>query len=499
MVSVALALLLAQGAVQVDRQVLCRLPGELIGPLLFGPTGRQAVCAVHLPTGGWAVLQDGRLIGNYDGKDPVVIIPESHRSGLDVTFSEDGHHYAFVGTRKGRHIPVIDGAEKPSAERIGEIALSPTGNSHAYVAMDHGRSRLIRDGKEVAWNADRIAGLLHSPDGRRLAWISESPGFSLFLDGRQLTPRQGDDPKAFQEIQRFRFSPDSRHYAYIQGAGPDVRVVQDNSVVANFKEISGGIVQDIEFTPDSKRLAIAYGGIWSTQVGFVRDGKLIAAGPASGTTQGPGLFWSPNGLHYATAVWRANKTYAVLDGTEMPAHVFAFSKPGWVLDDGRFAYCSSDLQNSVLWTTHFGDREFSGWLMKDMIPGGPHIAMCRSLPDFNSTPVQVDGRIYGPDGERVRELTFSRPSAKHFYFRTEAAKENKLYVDGILQPFDGDVSLSPDERHVAIEGRDRGSVDAIQVFPDGSLQPHLFWDNATTFHGYAIEGDDLIRIKGKVK
>ena len=500
MILSTVALILIQGRIQVDRQVLGKLPGSLVGPMLCGPTGRHVVCAVHLPSGGWAALGDGHLIGSYDGEDPIVIIPESHRPGLDVKFSHDGRHYAFVGTRKGQQIPVIDGIERPAAQQIGEIALSPTGDSYAYVAKDSTKSRLIRDGKEVASNENYIGSLTYSPDGRQLAWITDiGHGYAQFLNGKQLTPREGDDPKAFQQIHRFRFSTDSKHYAYIQGADSDVRIVRDGRVEAIFKEISGGVVQDIDFTPDSKRLAVAFGGIWSTQVGFIRDGKVVPAGPASGTTQAGQFIWSPNSKHFATAVWRANKTYAVLDGQEMPEHVYAFSKPGWVLDDGRFAYCSSDLNSSVLWTTHFGGQDFKGWLLHDMTADGSHLAMCRSLQDRNVTPVQVDGRTYGPEGEHVRELAFSRPNAKHFYFRTESANVAKLYLDGVLQPFDGEVSFSPDERHVAVVGRDRASVDGTLVVTEGCSQPHLFWDNATAFHGYSIEGDQLVRIKGKVK
>jgi hypothetical protein len=74
-----------------------------------------------------------------------------------------------------------------------------------------------------------------------------------------------------------------------------------------------------------------------------------------------------------------------------------------------------------------------------------------------------------------------------------------LYLDGVLEPFDGDMSFSPDERHHAILGRDRASVDGVLVFQEGCSQSQLFWDDATSFHGYAVKGNDLIRVSGKIK
>lgn len=484
--------------VQIHRQVLCTLPGSLIGAMQCGAQGRHVVCAVHSKSGSWAAYADGRLVGNYDGKDPVIDIPESPRTGLNVSFSPDGRRYAFVGHRGGNSVPVIDAVEDPAGLRVGFFVWSKTSQRIAYTVGDYDRSRLIVDGKSVT-EAGNFSQITFSPDGRRLAWVAgTNSGIELHLDGRRLTPRGGDDPKAFQQIHTLQFSPDSKRFAYVQGADPIVRIILDDKVVGTFDEIAGGIVQGIEFSPDNKRLLVEYGGLLSTRVGFIEGGKVVPSGTSDGTMGYPRIIWSPNGNHYCTVLWRANKMYAVEDGNATPEHVYVVADPGWLLDDGRLAYAASDDRDGRAWTTHVGTTEIAGWLLRDITPDGRHMALCGGSSNGVATPVQVDGRQYGPVGGNLNGMAMSRPSARHFWFRTiQSATAGKLYVDGALQPFDGEVSFSPDECHIAIIGRDRATVDGIPVFEAPCESPHLFWDSSTTFHGYAVVGNELIRVDGK--
>jgi hypothetical protein len=90
---------------------------------------------------GFRLISDGMPGEWFDEIDP-----------YKATYSRDGLRLAYVGTREGRQVVILDGREEKEYDRIcGDYELplfSPDGKHLAYTARNNDRYIVVRDGKE---------------------------------------------------------------------------------------------------------------------------------------------------------------------------------------------------------------------------------------------------------------------------------------------------------------------------------------------------------------
>src|SRR5262245_39704562 len=93
----------AQVLFQLEQTVLGALPGTIRGAMRISPGGRHVystveIGAVNESYGEWALYRDGAQVGRYEGKLPTAsYIPEGSEPGVQLEFSADGEHFAFIG------------------------------------------------------------------------------------------------------------------------------------------------------------------------------------------------------------------------------------------------------------------------------------------------------------------------------------------------------------------------------------------------------------------
>ena len=272
---------------------------------------------------------------------------------LGTVFSTDGKHVAYVGTRGDKRMAVLDGKEqKPypyiaftgsvepgrESETVAKaLFFSPDGNRLVYFAGTPDRWRLVEgksegeefhsggapvfspDSHNLAFRANRDerpfivvngaaqalegkalnVGLEYSPDGKRLAHIvvAANGRMRMVVDGVAGAEWEGISADAAEEGEKFWFSPDSQHMAYVAERGFKWFLVGDGVEGQPYHGLAA-----IRFSPNSKHLAC----LASVAVGrrVVIDGAEV---PMKATDRGlAGLRWADGNTCY-TAVQRGRK------------------------------------------------------------------------------------------------------------------------------------------------------------------------------------------------
>jgi hypothetical protein len=111
------------------------------------------------------------------------------------TFSEDGCHFAYVGTRGRRRKRTVwvvtDGIPSSDYESVETNPwFGPTGSPPVYAARVDGKSRFILNGKaQMQYEAVPGEGHAFSPDGSHVAFIARVPGgYAMVVDGTAAGP-----------------------------------------------------------------------------------------------------------------------------------------------------------------------------------------------------------------------------------------------------------------------------------------------------------------------
>ncbi len=493
-----LAMVVATGPAlgwQTTERDLGPLPGTLIGDLVVGPTGRHVLCAVSdapvvAQDGDWDVYDNGKLVGRYSGPPPKLNIPESNIDGLDVQFSLDGRHYAFIGHRSGSDIAVVDSVEDPPQKNIGHFTLSPLGKEWAYSFQAGSVSSGVWNGKPLTqchgpWR------FTFSPDGKHLAWVADE---GLFLDGRSIVDF-AKTPAPYHEIQQLLFSPDSRHFAYVVGAGSQTSVIEDGKTVRTYDERSGGVVRDLRFSADSRRLAY-FAGASQYHLVVYADGKLQESQPQGDRAQDE-VVSSKDGKHFALLLFSLGPSYRVVqDGVASPPYKGAFFTPDWMLDDGTLAYCTSDDPSFSSVTTHIGSKTYPDRQLLAITPDGKHIMLAnRSIyqPDHQ---LWIDGRLAYANRSEMVLGRFSGPKAVHSLANFSRINgESDYWLDGKDIGIQREVQFSPDEQHFAAIGKTI-QADGQTVLGPECTHIQFRFDGDSHFRAYAVRGQDLIEVEG---
>ena len=336
---------------------------EDISPPVFSPDGTTLGYTAQGPDGARVVIndQEGPLFDE--------ILPET------FVFSDDGKRHAYLTSKAGKLVAVIDGVVQPGVD--GDMqpwrqppVFSADGSSVGYVAASRMRKkmrvvingkpgesfdgvdleslRFSPDGRRVSYGANdlskgdhwfcvidgqrgkRFDGLgvsyAFSPDGKRFAYTGDrGPQWFLAVDGEPEVPIEGIGDNSI------RFSPDSRRVAYLAHSGPKKKVYVDGKA----EEIEmDALVGGMLFSDDSKRLA--YGGRRENRFFVVVDAKKGADYEALGN-----YGFSTDGKHIASVAKQGVKLVIVVDGQERGKYDMVPAGPVF-RSDGVLEFLSAD-------------------------------------------------------------------------------------------------------------------------------------------------------------
>ena len=205
-------------------------------------------------------------------------------------FSNDGKRHAYLATKAGIPVAVVDGVSQPEAGGdmvpwLQPPVFSADGSSVGYLegSERQKKMRVIVNGKpgEVFDGVD-----LNSPDfssdGRRFSYAANdrSAGDSWFrvIDGQR--------GKAFDALGvSFVFSPDGKRFAYTASKGQQRFLVVDGEPQV---PIEGIVDHSLTFSPDSRRLAYAVAKA-DRRAYLVVDGKAGPIHDGIGASLPPGI------------------------------------------------------------------------------------------------------------------------------------------------------------------------------------------------------------------
>ncbi len=295
----------------------------IIGDVVIASNGRVAYTTVGTMNGatgqggGSGLYIDDKLVGTPEHRFTRV---DKSGMGKDVSgtvvFSPDGKRVAFVKSVAGAVAPVIDGKVGRTYDSIRTIQFSPDSTHYFYVGT-HDGDFAVYDGQEMPReDPNGVSNFVFSQTGGHFAYLAKSAqaGTRMVVDGKASPPFYGLIPNSMT------FSPDGNHYAY--GV---------HSTVANWQFVRDGVFTNVSFlisfttrtgpphidfpplifSPDGTRLAWGFGktdGVSKDVISI--DGQELIHGYS--TYEFPEF--SPDGKHFATMIFDANKYSLAMDG-----------------------------------------------------------------------------------------------------------------------------------------------------------------------------------------
>ena len=255
-----------------------------------------------------------RVDGNA-GPPYMFIAPASLR------LSEDGGHVAYVASRTGQLLTMMDAAVE--TRRWHSLLVTKAILSMPGVAV---RSKLpegIAEEAVVVDNAsefdggDRvdIASLTFSPDGNRLAYVAYSRGrYRMFVNGIE---QSGDYEDVAPTVggPSVAFSPRDQSMAFAGYSSKRWQVNSNGTPGAWYDRVEAS---SVGFSPDGAHLS--YVAVRGGSYFVVTDGS---EGPEYALIPSNRLSYTPDGAHWGYVATRRldNKkvvTFAVIDGNETP-------------------------------------------------------------------------------------------------------------------------------------------------------------------------------------
>ncbi|MEO8564248.1 MAG: hypothetical protein ABI601_19365 [bacterium] len=259
------------------------------------PIMRATNFAVHVPpVGDRAVIVVGGFAQNRDAFELVVggqRVPGSASTGFPrIVFSPDGRRVAAVAGMNGQPQRVlIDGKMGQPYDAIDTLRWTPDSKHAVYTARSGANKFVMIDHAEteVGFTTNSPMDIKLMPNGR-FGWIGPTnQGSALVVDGKikQFDRRTDAD--------KFSFSPDGAHFAYVVGgsvSGGNVaidNVVGPPSMITDFGQYRNGDPAKYIWSPNGK-YTLHYGAPGSQgyqgEFGFVIGGRYISQGKTSRVT-----------------------------------------------------------------------------------------------------------------------------------------------------------------------------------------------------------------------
>jgi hypothetical protein len=240
-------------------------------------------------------------------------------NGTPVIFSPDKRHVAWIGTRGGTFVVVVDNSIRGEWDNVDTEVVPVVSNSGriALIANVHGMRRVILDG-------------------------------SLFTN--------------WEAAGALAFSTDADHFAFVGRAGPNWRVIVDGVTGPDLDQVGSGSLgagsQTVVFTQDGARFA--YGAKRGDRWHVVVDGEF---GPAHDGLSGLPIF-SADGTHLVYQAVVGDRACAVVDGTPEDLHT-NIGRPMFSPDGTRLMYMVKDESASMVVDGERGPDFADLWFQAD--------------------------------------------------------------------------------------------------------------------------------------
>jgi len=205
------------------------------GPIYISPDSSSIAFVARNINAEHFVVQDGIEGKKYD---------EIEIYNLDLYFSADGGHLAYVAKEGGNWYVVLDEKESiPFSSSSVDITFSPDSQHFVYAAFTDDEKVLFIDGEQMN-NYDDSFSPIFSPDSQHFAYEAS-------LDDETFVVVDGiEGPKHDGYIYGFTFSPDGERYAYQVGTDDEYLLVIDGEIQGE-KDVRRRPL----FSPDSQHIA----------------------------------------------------------------------------------------------------------------------------------------------------------------------------------------------------------------------------------------------------
>jgi hypothetical protein len=370
----------------------------------------------------------------FDGKPG---IPSSDSNNIQVAFSPDGDHYAYVWNDPQKQRPwtlIADG--KPAGYQGGDPQWTAD-SKHLYTQIRQGQATdLLFDGKPIA-RAFNFRVFIPPAGDLVVAAVSGGslvkPVEFLVVAGKKILA--SEVPHDRGGIEKVVFSPDGKHYAAVYGTTKNTRYVfadgkpgeeyvlidqlaftADSStlvyraivngktfIVAGDQEFEGSTTAQVT-SPVGNRVGCLFAGNGGAP-SLLMDGKVAALNFRGADD----LSFSPDGAHYAYFSVDAGMGYRlVLDGVVQSESV-------WTKVD------TMDLQNALALKYVFS-------------PDGKHIAHFAGPPTATGgydRGIFLDGKYIPASAQGTNyHLSFSADSKHLFWIHQYGNQPNRVFIDG---------------------------------------------------------------------
>jgi roadblock/LC7 domain-containing protein len=192
---------------------------DAIGGLIFSPDSQQVAYAAKSDDK-WTAVENGTEGKAYDAISR-------------LTFSPDGRRLAYLADANVKKVLVVDGAEeKPYASIVEADSVKQVHNCQ----------------EDACWDAYYIENpIVFSPDGKRVAYAAKVGEKRFDANEKWSAVVNGIEGRPYDGIGGLNFSPNSRHVAYVAGAGTKQFVVVDGNEGRQYD----GLVKGTECAFDS--------------------------------------------------------------------------------------------------------------------------------------------------------------------------------------------------------------------------------------------------------
>jgi hypothetical protein len=347
-----------------------------------------------------------------------------------LTFSADGQHIAYPARRGKGWLVVLDDAEGPAWDGIGELRFAPDGGL-VYAAERNARWRVVENGVEDPPVDALLKDSLQFSSNGRLAYAIEDGN-----ERRVIADRKPQPP--YDGIGRLSFNASGEHLAYVARLADAVLLIRDGVESPPWEAI-----RDYALAPKGERFAYLarMGKEWFAVVDGRQEGAHASV---------EHLVISDDGQHVAYVARDAPGAFVIDDGAAGPPFDDIKTTTVRYLADGTLAYVARRTGHDVVMLGGEGKTDaFDEVLSLVVSADGSHWAgVARRGKSFV---VLVDGKIQG-GYEWAGNVVLSADGSHRAYL---ARLDNRFFVvhDRKLSPFDvvidGSLVLTPDGNHWA--------------------------------------------------